>query len=99
MVGEEFEGINVVANTHTMMRYIKNEVVDEVFIDLDYKLREQIRPMVMELEDMGIMVHLRVEVLDSFKVSIHRLDILERYLLLHLLTESLITRNCLLRDA
>ena len=67
MVGEEFEGINVVANTHTMMRYIKNEVVDEVFIDLDYKLREQIRPMVMELEDMGIMVHLRVEVLDSFK--------------------------------
>lgn len=67
MVGEEFDGINVVANTHTMMRYIKNEVVDEVFIDLDYKLREQIRPMVMELEDMGITVHLRVEVLDSFR--------------------------------
>ena len=67
MVGEEFDGINVVANTHTMMRYIKNEVVDEVFIDLDYKLREQIRPIVMELEDMGITVHLRVEVLDSFR--------------------------------
>ena len=67
MVGEEFDGINVVANTHTMMRYIKNEVVDEVFIDLDYNLREQIRPMVMELEDMGITVHLRVEVLDSFR--------------------------------
>lgn len=67
MVGEEFDGINVVANIHTMMRYIKNEVVDEVFIDLNYKLREQVRPMVMELEDMGITVHLRVEVLDSFK--------------------------------
>lgn len=67
MVGEDVNGINVVANSHTMMRYIKNEVVDEVFIDLNYKLREQIRPMVMELEDMGVTVHLRVEVLDSFK--------------------------------
>lgn len=67
MVGEEYEGINVVANSHTMMKYIKNEIVDEVFIDLNYQLREQIRPMVMELEDMGITVHLKVEVLDSFK--------------------------------
>lgn len=67
MVGEEFNGINVVANAHTMMKYIKNEIVDEVFIDLNYQLREQIRPMVMELEDMGITVHLKVEVLDSFK--------------------------------
>ena len=67
MIGEEFAGINVVANIHTMMRYIKNEVVDEVFIDLNYHLREQIRPMIMELEDMGITVHLKVEVLDSFK--------------------------------
>lgn len=67
MVGEDVNGINVVANSHTMMRYIKNEVVDEVFIDLNYKLREQMRPMVMELEDMGVTVHLRVEVLDSFK--------------------------------
>lgn len=67
MVGQDIDGINVVANAHTMMRYIKNEVVDEVFIDLNYKLREQMRPMVMELEDMGVTVHLRVEVLDSFK--------------------------------
>lgn len=99
MVGEEFDGINVVANTHTMMRYIKNEVVDEVFIDLDYKLREQIKPMVMELEDMGITVHLRVEVLDSFRDFDTSWDILGRYLSLHLLTEYSITRSCSLRGA
>lgn len=67
MVGQAFDGVNVVANAHTMMQYIKNEIVDEVFIDLNYQLREQIKPMVMELEDMGVIVHLKVEVLDSFK--------------------------------
>ncbi|MDO5381685.1 MAG: sugar transferase [Eubacteriales bacterium] len=67
MIGEEFGNVNVVANAHTMMRYIKNEVVDEVYIDVNYQLREQIKSMVMELEDMGVTVHLKLEVLDSYK--------------------------------
>ena len=49
------------------MRYIKNEIVDEVFIDVDYKTRESIKPMVMELEDMGVIVNLKLEILDSYK--------------------------------
>ena len=39
----------------------------EVFIDVDYKTRESIKPMVMELEDMGVIVNLKLEILDSYK--------------------------------
>ena len=67
MTGQSIEGFPVVANVHSMMRYIKNEIVDEVFIDVDYKTRESIKPMVMELEDMGVTVNLKLEILDSYK--------------------------------
>lgn len=67
MTGNEIENIPVIANIHTMMTYIKNEIVDEVYIDVDYKIREQIKPMVMELEDMGVIVNLKLEILDSYK--------------------------------
>ena len=33
MTGQTISGVPVVANVHSMMRYIKNEIVDEVFID------------------------------------------------------------------
>ena len=67
MTGQTISGVPVVANVHSMMRYIKNEIVDEVFIDVDYKTRESIKPMVMELEDMGVIVNLKLEILDSYK--------------------------------
>ena len=67
MTGQTISGVPVVANVHSMMRYIKNEIVDEVFIDVDYKTRKSINPMVMELEDMGVAVNLKLEILDSYK--------------------------------
>ena len=35
MTGQTISGVPVVANVHSMMRYIKNEIVDEVFLVLD----------------------------------------------------------------
>ena len=67
MTGQTISGVPVVANVHSMMRYIKNEIVDEVFIDVDYKTRKSIKPMVMELEDMCVAVNLKLEILDSYK--------------------------------
>lgn len=49
-----------------MMTYIKNEIVDEVYIDVNESIRSHLNPMVMHLEDMGITVHIRIEVLDGF---------------------------------
>lgn len=64
--GQEIKGVKVVANAHSMMTYIKNEIVDEVYIDVNENIRNHLKPMVMHLEDMGITVHIRIEVLDGF---------------------------------
>lgn len=65
--GRAISKYSVVANKDTMMDYIKREIVDEIYIDVDSRMREQLRPMVLQFEDMGITVHLRLEVLDGFK--------------------------------
>lgn len=67
MVGQEIDGIPVLANSHTFVTYMKNEVVDEVYLDINYTTREVLKPYVMELEDMGITVHIKLELLDSYK--------------------------------
>lgn len=66
MVSQEIDGVKVVANAHTIMTYIKNEIVDEVYIDVNENIRKHLKPLVMNLEDMGITVHIRIEVLDGF---------------------------------
>lgn len=65
--GQNIEGIPVVANVHDMIIYIKNEIVDEVYLDLNYERTESIADLVMQLEDMGITVHLRLGNLECFK--------------------------------
>ena len=65
--GRAISKYNVVANKDTMMDYIKREIVDEIYIDVDSRMREELRPMVLQFEDMGITVHLRLDVLDGFK--------------------------------
>ena len=67
MTGQDINGVPVVADIHTMMKFIKNEIVDEVYIDVTDRIRERIKPMVMELEDMGVIVNLKLEILDSYK--------------------------------
>lgn len=67
MVGQEIGGVKIAANSDTMMKFIKNEVVDEVYLDIDYDRRESLKPMVMELEDMGIAVHIKLDMLETFQ--------------------------------
>ena len=67
MTGRTISNYSVVANKNTMMDYIKREIVDEIYIDVDSRMREELEPMVLQFEDMGITVHLRLEVLDGFK--------------------------------
>lgn len=66
MVGEELEGMPVVANAATMMDYIKNEVVDEVYIDINYDSLDTLKPIVLALEDMGVTVNLKLDILEAF---------------------------------
>lgn len=66
MVGQNIDGVPVVASAETMMEYIRLGVADEVYIDIDYEKVESLRPLIMELEDMGITVHIRIDLLDTF---------------------------------
>lgn len=65
--GEELNDIPVVADIHGMIDYIKSETVDEVYIDLNTERMEKIASLVMELEEMGIVVHLHLNSLDNYR--------------------------------
>lgn len=67
MTGEKINGVRVGANKENMMTFIKNEIVDEVYIDVTHEMSMDLRPIVMELEEMGITVHLKLEVMDSYR--------------------------------
>lgn len=66
MVGEDIEGVPVRANFNSMLKYIKDEVIDEVFIDIPYESGNSLVKYIMELEDMGVVVHLNIEILENF---------------------------------
>ena len=67
MTGRTISRFSVVADRSTMMDYIRKEIVDEIYIDVDSRMREELKPMVLQFEDMGITVHLRLDVLDGFR--------------------------------
>ena len=66
MVGSKIGDIPVVATADTLMDHIRKGVADEVYIDIGYQNIEHLRPMILELEDMGVTVDLRIDVLDAF---------------------------------
>ncbi len=65
--GQTIGGIQVVATYSDMLEYVKREVVDEVFISVPYDGGKGLRSIILELEDMGAIVHLSLEQLESFK--------------------------------
>lgn len=67
MKGDNINGVPVVANVHDMMTYMKNEIVDEVYISIRQDKAEELSAVVMQLEDMGIIVHIKLETLDTYK--------------------------------
>lgn len=66
MVGESIGDVPVVASADTLMDHIRKGVADEVYIDIGYQNIEHLRPMILELEDMGVTVDLRIDILDAF---------------------------------
>ena len=66
MTGQEIGGIPVVASAETVMTYIRRGVADEVYIDIGYDSVEHLRPMILELEDMGVTVHIKIDIMDAF---------------------------------
>jgi exopolysaccharide biosynthesis polyprenyl glycosylphosphotransferase len=66
-IGEHICGIPVVAAADDMLEYVRKQIVDEVFISIPYDTGENLRDIVMELENMGVRVNLSVEILNQFR--------------------------------
>lgn len=66
LTGQSFNHIPVVANVHTMMNYIKNEIVDETYIHCSYGEMERMKPTIDKLEDMGVTVYINLDIMGDF---------------------------------
>lgn len=65
-VGKWYEGIPVVATYTNMFQYAKEQIVDEVFINVPYDSGEALAEVVAKFEDMGATVHVSIEILNKF---------------------------------
>ena len=66
-VGTWYEGVPVVATYDTMFQYVKEEIVDEVFINVPYDTGASLTEVVNTFEDMGATVHVSIEILNRFE--------------------------------
>ncbi len=67
MVGERILDIPVTSNFDTMIKYVKDEAIDEVFIDVPYDTGNSLRDLIMEFENMGVVVHLDIEIVEKLE--------------------------------
>ena len=65
-IGRWYEGIPVVATYDTMYQYVKEQIVDEVFINVPYDTGESLAEVVNNFENMGATVHITIELLRHF---------------------------------
>ncbi|MDE5782677.1 MAG: sugar transferase [Lachnospiraceae bacterium] len=67
MKGNSICNVPVVADFNDMLEYARTEVVDEVFINVPYHTGRSLKNVIMEFENMGVTVHLNIEVLENFE--------------------------------
>ena len=65
-VGKWYEGVPVVATYSNMYQYAKEQIVDEVFINVPYDTGAALAKVVNTFEDMGATVHVSIEILNQF---------------------------------
>lgn len=65
-VGKWHDGIPVVATYDNMFQYAKEQIVDEVFINVPYDTGNSLAEVVNRFEDMGATVHVSIEILNKF---------------------------------
>ena len=65
-VGKWYEGVPVVATYDNMFQYAKEQVVDEVFINVPYDTGDALSGVANKFGDMGATVHVSIEILNRF---------------------------------
>ncbi len=65
-IGRWYDGVPVVATYSNMFQYAKEQIVDEVFIDVPYEDGSSLAKVVQEFANMGATVHITIELLHKF---------------------------------
>lgn len=65
-VGKWYDGVPVVATYNNMYQYVKEQIVDEVFINVPYDTGDALSGVVNRFADMGATVHVSIEILNKF---------------------------------
>lgn len=68
-IGDKVEGIEVIADKNNLLDMAKLNVVDEVFIHLPHKYNIELEEIILELEKMGIIVHVNLNIFHSLNVK------------------------------
>lgn len=65
MVGTEFHGLPVDAVNLNFMDWVRHDSLDEVYINIPYDSGESLLPYLLELESMGVTIHLNIPLIEK----------------------------------
>lgn len=74
MIGKKIEGIEVIAGKDNLYEAAKQNVVDEVFINIPHNIQMDMEEAILEFEKMGIKVHINLDVFGNIKVKEKTID-------------------------
>lgn len=74
-IGERIERIMVLANIDNLLEIARLNVVDAVFIHLPYDYEFELEETILELEKMGIIVHLNIDINPKINAREKRLNL------------------------
>lgn len=67
--GGRVDGVPVVADYDGALEWIRREPLDEVYVNVPYQSGNSLRPLLDEMESMGLCVHLNVTVLEPYTAA------------------------------
>lgn len=73
-IGSRIEDIEVVADRDNLLDMAKQNVVDEVFIHLPSKYEIELEEIILELENMGITVHMNLDIFHNLNVKEKKIE-------------------------
>ena len=71
-VGKHYHGIPILGNFNNMFEVASRQIVDEVFIYVAYDTGASMRKYVQKFEEMGVSVHLYIQMLENYESTSHR---------------------------
>ena len=66
-VGGTVEGVPVTAGYQDFLTWVRNDALDELYIDIPYESGDSLMPYLHEIESTGINIHLNIPIVDKLR--------------------------------